>query len=85
MITEFILTIPYYILNALISIIPTGAGIPSEFVSAVHSIWGYMESFAFIVPISTLLWCLTITLTFEAGVFVFQAFNWLLKKLPNMN
>jgi len=85
MITEFFLSIPYFILTALISIVPTGGGIPTEFVSAVHSIWGYVESFSFIVPVQTLLWCLTITLTFEAGVFVFQAFNWLLKKLPHMN
>ena len=62
-----------------------GSGVPVEFTTAIHTIWGYIQSFSFIVPISTLLWCLGITLAFEFGVFTFQAFNWLLKKLPNMN
>ena len=85
MITEFFLSIPYFILSAVINIIPTGGGVPVEFTTAIHTIWGYIQSFSFIVPISTLLWCLGITLAFEFGVFTFQAFNWLLKKLPNMN
>jgi len=85
MITEFLLSIPYFILTAIVNIIPAGSGVPIEFTESVHTIWSYMQSFAFIVPINTLLFCLFITLAFEAGVFVFQAFNWVIKKLPNMN
>jgi len=81
MITEFFLSIPYFIISAIINIIPNGGGVPIEFISSVHNIWGYMQSFSFIVPLSTLLWCLGITLAFEAGVLLWQMFNWLLQRI----
>jgi len=80
MITEFFLSIPYFIIKGLIGIIPTGSGVPVEFTNAIYTMWSYVQNFAFIIPISTILWCLGIILTFELGLFTWHATNWLLKR-----
>jgi len=85
MITSFFISIPAYILGAIISIMPQGGSVPTEWVQAVSQIWTAINAFSFIVPVSSLLSCLGIVLGFELAVFGFYAFNWVLKKVPGMN
>lgn len=80
MITEFLMSIPFYLVRSLINIIPAGGGVPSEFTSALHTMWGYVQSFSFILPVNTILWCIGVTIAFEVGIFLWGATNWLLKR-----
>jgi len=82
MITEFLLSIPGYLLQAVISLLPTGEGVPIEWTSAVYSIWAYINEFSFIVPVNTLLWALGIALTFHLSIFGFRAVHWIITKIP---
>jgi len=85
MITAFLLSIPGYILTAIISLLPLGGQVPSEWVSAIQLLWGYMNAFSFIIPVSTFLAVLTLALLYHVGIFGWHAFNWILKKIPGMN
>jgi len=82
MIFNFFLSIPAYLIGALISILPDGGTVPQEWVSAVSSMWNYVEAFSFVVPIETLLWCLGIALTFHISILGFKLFHWIITKIP---
>lgn len=84
MIADFLLSIPAYIIQAMISVLPDGSALPVEWVNAVYSIWSYVNSFSFIVPVNTLLFCLGISLTMHFGVFAWEALNWVIRKIPGM-
>jgi len=82
MIFSFLISIPAFLLQALISVLPDGGEIPTEFVEGVAEIWGYINAFSFIVPIDTLLWCLGIAMFFHVAIFSFKAFHWIITKIP---
>lgn len=82
MIFEFLLSIPAYILQALLGVLPTGGSVPTEWISAVSTMWGYVNAFSFIVPINTLLWALGIALTFHLAILGFKLFHWIITKIP---
>jgi len=85
MITGFFLSLPAYLLMVIFSIFPSGQPAPPEWVNSVYLIWAYINSFSFIVPVSTLVFCLTIAMVFHLSIFLYHAFSWLLKKIPGMN
>jgi len=84
MITDFILSIPAFLLQAVIGVLPTGQTLPTAWVSAVYTIWADINAFSFIVPVQTLLTVLTIALIFHAAVFGFKVFHWIITKIPTI-
>jgi len=85
MITGFFLSLPAYLLMVVFALFPTGQPAPPEWVSSVYLIWSYIDSFSFIVPVDTLLWCLGVAMVFHLSIFLYHALSWLLKKIPGMN
>jgi len=82
MIFNFLISIPAYLLQALISLLPTGGTIPVEWISAVQLIWGYINAFSFIVPVETLLWAVGIAMIFHISILTFKMFHWIITKIP---
>jgi len=84
MITTFLLSIPAYLLQSIVSLLPDGQTIPSEWVTAVHSMWNYINAFSFIVPVTTLLWALGIAVAFHVSIIGFKIFHWIITKIPTI-
>jgi len=84
MITDFFLSIPAYVLQAVVSILPNGQTVPAEWTAAVFTVWGYVNSFSFIFPVDTLLWCLGVAMTFHLAIFSFHIFMWIVKRIPGI-
>jgi len=82
MITSFLLSILYGFFNLILSILPAGQAVPAEWVSALYTVWGYINSFSFIVPVTVLLWALVVALAFHLGVFLWRLFHWVITKIP---
>lgn len=82
MITGFILSIPAYLLMVVFSLLPQGQPASPEWVSSVYLIWGYVNSFSFIVPVSTLVFCLGIAMVFHGSILAFRAMHWIITKIP---
>jgi len=85
MITDFIFSVPAYLLVALISVLPDGQSSPPAFVEGVHTIWGYIQAVSFIVPAEAMVFCLAIAIPYHIAIFGFWGVNWLLKKIPGIN
>jgi len=82
MITGFLLSLPAYLLQAVFTLLPAGAPAAPEWVSSVYLIWSYINSFSFIVPVNTLVFCLGIAIVFHLSIFGFKAIHWIITKIP---
>jgi len=81
MITEFLLSIPAFILQAFLAIIPNGGSIPTEWSSSVFLMWGYVNQFSFILPINTIVTCLGIVMTYHLTMWGWDALVWILARM----
>jgi len=77
MITGFLLQIIYAFLNFLVGLLPAGATFPPSWLAAVNTIWGYINSFSFIIPVDVMLYCLGVAFTFHLFVFAWKALHWI--------
>jgi len=77
MITGFLLQMIYAFLTFLLGLLPSGGSIASVWVSGVYQIWGYVNSFSFIVPVNMLVFCLGIAMTFHLFVFAWKGLHWI--------
>jgi len=77
-----LLNLIYSFLSYLIGLFPTGSGFPTEVHSAVSSLGGYLHILDPLVPISTLLACLTLIFTVEIALFGFKTVKWIISHIP---
>lgn len=82
MITGAFINLAYLILDFIMGIFPASAGLPAEAHSAAVSIGGYLGIFSPIVPIATLLTCVTIVFSVEIGIFGFKTVKWIMGHVP---
>jgi len=71
-----------YWLQAFISLFPYGTGFPSGFHTAIISLGGYLHILDPLVPISTLLTCVTLIFTVEVAIFGFKTVKWIFSYVP---
>jgi len=85
MITTFILQILYTFLTFMVGLIPTSFTIPQPWFDGLNLVWGYMNSFSFILPVGTLLTVLGLAIGFHLLIFFIRLVSWVLKKIPFIN
>jgi len=67
MITGFFLQIFYSVIAFFIGLLPV-ISIPADWSNALILIWGYLQSFSFLFPVSTLVSVLSVALTFHLAL-----------------
>jgi len=77
-----ILNMVYSFFNFLIGLFPTGVGFPTEVHNAFTTLGGYIGLLDVLVPVSTMLWCLTLIFGVEIAVFGFKTLKWLISHIP---
>jgi len=77
MITGFILTLIYQFISFTVGLLPTGSAFPSEWTAGIYTVWGYVNSFSFVVPVGTLVSALAIAMSFHLFVFAWKAMHWI--------
>jgi len=85
MILEYLFSIPAFLVNGVISLLPASTGVPTEWTSAVYKMWSYVNAFSFIVPVGTLVFCLGTIMGFYLIIYGWDAAMWLLRKIPGVN
>lgn len=79
---NFILQQIHNFLEFLIGLFPTGTGFPEGFHTAVTALGGYFHILDPLVPISTLLTCLSLIFGVEIAIFGFRTLKWLISHIP---
>lgn len=82
MITSIFLSLPYYFIAFVISVIPVSTGFPAEFLEAVSGLGGYISMFDMVLPVATLGTVLGIMFSVEIGIFGFKTFKWVWSHIP---
>lgn len=78
MITGFLLSILVAFVTFLIQLLPVG-GLPSGVTDAITYIAGVMNTFNFILPISTLFTILTFGLSFQFVIWLWEFSMWIMR------
>jgi len=84
MITDLILSIPAWLLNSALSVIPNSAGLPDSMGTMLTALVGYIKAVSWLFPIETLFQITLLTLALEGGILLWHFVNWLLKKIPGV-
>jgi len=61
------------------------ASLPTDFSDAIGTLSTYLSALDVIFPVSTLLTILAFYMIIEEFIFVFKAFQWILKKIPGLS
>jgi len=84
MIFEAIINSLFWIVNLIVSILPT-ASLPSELTSSISTATGYLAAINNFVPLTTIFSIFAIYLTIEGGIFLYKGIMWLLKRFPTQS
>lgn len=76
------MSLPAFFVEAILSFLPSGGSVPTDWVTSLHTIWFYMNTFAFILPMTTILTVFGIAMTFHLAIFAFRFFHWVITKIP---
>jgi len=71
-----------YILQLIVSILPTSTGFPSEVTAAFVTFGGYVQILDTVLPIATLATVLGILVAVDLSIFAFKTFKWIFSHLP---
>ncbi|MFA6251562.1 MAG: hypothetical protein WC603_02975 [Candidatus Paceibacterota bacterium] len=69
-------------LSFLIGLFPSGTGFPEGFHTAMATLGGYVHLLDPLVPMATLLTCVTLIFTVEIAIFGFKVLRWILSHVP---
>jgi len=82
MITTLIINLAYSLLSGIIALFPIGEGFPSDAMSAMTTLGGYLRTFDPIFPTQTLITTLTILFLVELAIFAFKTIKWIISHIP---
>jgi len=82
MLLSFLFSIPAYMAQALLLVLPSSSGFPQQWLDGIATIWSYVNIFSFIVPVQMLVLCLGIAMTFHIVILGFKLFHWFITKIP---
>jgi len=82
MITSFLVSFAAYVLQTLVAIFPSSAGLPPDVTAALTQFGGYVGVLDPILPIATLATVFALVITFELSIFGFKALRWLISHVP---
>ena len=72
----------YNFLHYIITLFPSGTGFPSEVHTAVSTLGGYLHILDPLVPITTLLSCVSLIFGVEIAILGFKTVKWLISHIP---
>jgi len=82
MILTGIINFVYFAISSIINLLPISTGFPADAHTAMAGLGGYMGVWGPILPLTTLLTCITIVFGVEIAIFGFKTGKWIISHLP---
>jgi len=82
MLTTAFINFAYFLINGLISFLPTGGTFSSTIHTATQSLGGYLHIIDPLVPISTLAAAIALLVSVEIAIFGFRTLKWVFSHIP---
>lgn len=82
MLTDLLLIIAGGFLSILGAILPVWSPIPADFTSLLGTMFGYLNSMSWFIPINDLYMALSIAFTVDLLMFSWVGFQWLRHNIP---
>lgn len=84
MIVGFFLNIVLAFVTVVIGLLPT-TPFPTQISTGIIMMWGYVNLFSMVIPVETILTVIVLSILYEAGILLWHAFHWLLRRIPFLN
>lgn len=84
MIITLVINLGYQLLNFIIQRFPDSTGFPADAHSAMSSLGGYLGMWSPVLPITTLITCLTLVFSVEISIFGFKTTKWVISHIPQI-
>jgi len=78
MITGFFLNLLFLFIGFMIGLLPLGGTFPDAWIQAVNTFWYGINQFSFFLPVSTLVTCIGLMVTFHIFEFAWKGMHWIL-------
>jgi len=72
----------YYIITALVAVLPSSSGFPADVQSAFTTMAGYVQILNTLLPLSTLATVLALLISVDLAIFGFKSLKWLISHIP---
>lgn len=82
MITGFFLSLFYTLIAFIVGLLPTTA-YPSGISDGIELFWGYIQLFSLLIPVTTLLTIVGLSLSYYAALLLWDAMHWLMRRIRN--
>lgn len=79
---NFLAEILYSFLNFIINHLPSGGGFPTEVHEAFGTLGNYVGIIDVFVPLSIVIFCLTLLFSVEIAIFGFKTIKWIITHIP---
>jgi len=83
MISGFFLTMLFGLVSLLTAFLPTGS-LPTEFSTAISSLFGVLNTFSYLIAVDTLILLVGLVIAFDGIVLLWNFVNWIIRKIPGM-
>jgi len=81
--TVFLNFIDNFLLT-IIGFLPVG-NLPVGITNGISYFWGVLNSFSYILPVSTMLSASVVVISFDAAVLLWHMVQWIIRKIPGMS
>ena len=79
---NFLIQQLYNFLHFLINLFPNGTGFPTEVHTAFTTLGGYVGLIDVLIPVSVILFVLTLVFGVEIAIFGFKTLKWIISHIP---
>lgn len=76
------ITIIFFLISGLINLLPVSSGLPVAISQGFQYVFGFLYAFDFIMPVSSLILVLGLSLGFELAIQIWHGVHWILRKIP---
>lgn len=82
MIADIFNQVIFFFVSGLINMFPPSEGFPADAEIALTTLGGYFGMFEPLIPMGTLITCLTLIFGVEIGIYGFRTLKWVISHLP---
>jgi len=82
MIFTVVLYFVQLVLSMLLALLPDGSPLPQGVLDALSTMWMWIRSLDFILPLDAFAVCIPIAFSWYLFVFAWKFIHWILRKLP---
>jgi multisubunit Na+/H+ antiporter MnhC subunit len=82
MIITLFLNLIFWVINLILSLLPSGGTFPPEIQTGIATGWTYVNALNDVLPLTAIITCVSIMITFYVWSFIWNVMHYIFGKMP---